>query len=229
MSDVEWKRRRQSAEDCLAIETDLLAADVGSWARGERLLFRLAAIPTAYSVFVVVTQGTGASLPKTDVVQAQPSPSMTSQEIANNAAIANNTDPSPVVVSSFWLGDVTDDISAGGLGSTYFFVVTTTLGVGSLAARYVLSKDVQQNFAAWSSGTTYALNQTVNYSDGNSYISLQAANTNHAPSSSATWWRIYNRTAAGRAVQRGVDAGGAGASAYALGWLGAKTITLVAN
>lgn len=45
--------------------------------------------------------------------------------------------------------------------------------------------------AAYSAGTTYGLNATVN-SGGINYISIQAANTGNTPVSSATWWRAFN-------------------------------------
>ncbi len=43
---------------------------------------------------------------------------------------------------------------------------------------------------AWSSGTTYALGDAVSYTDGSSYISLQAANVGNTPNSSPTFWAV---------------------------------------
>jgi hypothetical protein len=41
--------------------------------------------------------------------------------------------------------------------------------------------------AAWNSGTTYALNDEVQFS-GLNWLSLQNGNTNHQPDTSPTWW-----------------------------------------
>ncbi len=42
----------------------------------------------------------------------------------------------------------------------------------------------------WSSIATYDANDYVRYTDGNTYSSLQAGNTNHAPPSSPSWWMV---------------------------------------
>jgi hypothetical protein len=50
---------------------------------------------------------------------------------------------------------------------------------------------------AYASGTTYALNDSVSFTDGNTYISLQASNTGHTPtfiSGGGTWWRPAGHT-----------------------------------
>jgi hypothetical protein len=43
--------------------------------------------------------------------------------------------------------------------------------------------------SAWSSGSTYAQDDAVEY-DGASYISLQSSNTNHQPDTSPTFWSL---------------------------------------
>ncbi len=52
--------------------------------------------------------------------------------------------------------------------------------------------------AAWSSGTTYALNADASVASAGGlvtiYRSLQASNTNHAPASSPTWWKVLSTT-----------------------------------
>ena len=51
---------------------------------------------------------------------------------------------------------------------------------------------IVQAFPAWSSGTTYTVGQTINYTvDGNTYSSLTNSNTNHIPSATiGTSWAL---------------------------------------
>lgn len=51
----------------------------------------------------------------------------------------------------------------------------------------LLNSDATETVAAWASGTTYALDAEVNYSNS-IYVSLQAGNLNHQPDTSPTWW-----------------------------------------
>lgn len=51
----------------------------------------------------------------------------------------------------------------------------------------LVSTTATEPAAAYSSGTTYALNAVVNYQTRR-YQSLQASNTNHTPDTSPTWW-----------------------------------------
>jgi hypothetical protein len=44
---------------------------------------------------------------------------------------------------------------------------------------------------AWDSATTYNLGDLTVASDGETYKSLQAANTNHTPTTSPTWWAVF--------------------------------------
>lgn len=44
--------------------------------------------------------------------------------------------------------------------------------------------------AAWSSGTTYSVGQTVLATDGNVYTSLKSSNTNHDPTKDVTFWAL---------------------------------------
>jgi len=51
----------------------------------------------------------------------------------------------------------------------------------------------QYSATVWASGTTYPLNGlTYEPTGGNSYISIQAANTNHAPATNPTWWTLVD-------------------------------------
>ena len=43
----------------------------------------------------------------------------------------------------------------------------------------------------YSSAVTYGRNNVVLYTDGKGYVSLQAGNLNHTPSSSAAWWEVH--------------------------------------
>lgn len=52
---------------------------------------------------------------------------------------------------------------------------------------------VEQGTALYASGTTYAAKDTVKDSAGDVYVSLQAANTGHTPSTSPTWWAKISR------------------------------------
>ena len=59
------------------------------------------------------------------------------------------------------------------------------------------SSDAQETVSAWSNVTTYALNEYVGGATGTTiavYRSLQAANLNHAPASSPTWWAFKSTT-----------------------------------
>lgn len=51
----------------------------------------------------------------------------------------------------------------------------------------LISENVTEIYADWSSSTTYAINAYVVYNNS-TYISLQSTNTNHQPDISATWW-----------------------------------------
>lgn len=44
-------------------------------------------------------------------------------------------------------------------------------------------------YVAYAAGTTYGAGAQVIY-DGNPYVSLQASNTGHTPSTSTTWWAL---------------------------------------
>ena len=48
------------------------------------------------------------------------------------------------------------------------------------------------NRGAYAGGTAYALNDCVTY-NGVGYMSIQAANTGHAPDVSPTWWQPFNQ------------------------------------
>ncbi len=49
---------------------------------------------------------------------------------------------------------------------------------------------------AYASGTTYAIGDAVSYTDGSSYISLQASNTGNTPNSSPTFWAVLAQVGA---------------------------------
>ena len=54
--------------------------------------------------------------------------------------------------------------------------------------------DVSGSRGAWSSATTYALNDLAT-EGGHLYLSIQASNTNHDPATNSTWWQpmYYSR------------------------------------
>jgi hypothetical protein len=57
----------------------------------------------------------------------------------------------------------------------------------------------QFNYPAWSAVTIYGIatgpTNWVRFTDGKVYSSLQAANQNHSPDSSPTWWELVDQTA----------------------------------
>lgn len=57
----------------------------------------------------------------------------------------------------------------------------------TFADAMLVSTTATEATAAWNSGTTYALNAEVSYSNS-IYVSLQASNLNHQPDTSPTWW-----------------------------------------
>jgi len=188
------------------------------------------------SVYTIVTQGTGSN-PKTDLVLTQPSGGMDAQSVAIAAAIAGNSDPSPVLVYAGWIGDVDIQVTTGGTGDMYFYSVGSKDSIGVAHASNIVSKaGAALGFTAWSSGTTYAEAQPfLTFHDfvddgGVSYFSIQAANTNHTPASSGTWWTsMHGFDASLIAAIAGIKAAGAGSTGYTLQWLGSMAITIDAS
>jgi len=186
------------------------------------------------SVWRIVTLGSSAgNQPKVDLVLSQAAGGFTDQEVAENAAIAGNSDPSPSLMSSNRIdasgsGVVDSDITSGIVGSPKFYYVQTRKADNSIIANNILSGDKQQGFSAYAGGTTYALNATVDYGS-NSYISLQNANTGHQPDISPTWWRLNNKSANARAVAEGISIGGGGSIGLTNTWLEGLAITIDAS
>ena len=102
--------------------------------------------------------------------------------LAQDKSVAANTSDSFVWTLTLEAGDQLIG-SASSAGSVVIFPAITNADTTGGATPLV-------PIGAWSSSTTYAINQYVSYTDGNSYVSLQAGNLNHQPDTSSAWWMV---------------------------------------
>ncbi len=86
------------------------------------------------------------------------------------------------------------------------FTVTVKNTTTAQTQNVLANPRLQSGATVYAGGTTYALNDVVYYTDGKTYISLQASNTGHAPDVSPTWWQPSFRSAIGLAIEAEVAA-----------------------
>lgn len=96
---------------------------------------------------------------------------------------------------AYFSGEIVYTAPGDGTYNVYLSLTSANTLDPSLPNQWVstttyFQNEVVQAFAAWSSGTTYSQGQTVAYTDGNIYCSLNATNLNHIPSTSSTFWAL---------------------------------------
>jgi len=96
---------------------------------------------------------------------------------------------------SYFAGEVVYMAPGDGTSNIYVSLVEGNTLDPSLPNQWSIStvyfkNQVVQAFPAWSSLTTYTQGQTVSFTDGNIYTSVQNGNLNHAPNVSPTFWAL---------------------------------------
>jgi len=118
--------------------------------------------------------------------------------VANNSGSAGRFD-----FQSFLPTTPTSTIST--ISSAAGLVTVNTTAAHGLSPGEVVTI-TGTTITAWSSATTYALNQVISFGSNN-YISLQAGNVNENPASSPTWWAITSLNFTGSFVVQATPTG----------------------
>jgi hypothetical protein len=97
--------------------------------------------------------------------------------------------------TTYFSGEVVYTLAGDGTYNTYLSLTNGNATHPALPNEWSIAtiyfkNQVVRAFPAWSSITTYTQGQTVLNSDGLIYSSLQNANLNHPPASSATFWQL---------------------------------------
>ncbi len=96
---------------------------------------------------------------------------------------------------SYFSGEVVYTAKGDGTYNVYLSLMSNNALDPSLPSQWSVSttyfkNDVVQQFANWSSLTTYAAGNTVTYTDGNVYASLVAGNLNNIPPTNPAKWSV---------------------------------------